>query len=289
MWQRSLRPLDPGVEEGGKKKKPAWNVSCKKNSPSDVTNREGGSLWTARKMPPRPPKPRTPSPPPTPKEPTPPPTPPPEPVQIPWRDRYQFEPMGPTLGRTNIIESAIRQIQDENILPIGHYPKDGFVNDHFTEARSASRLSNSTFTMNSNNNFGGISRMSRSSSRSKSPGPSPSPGLFSRGTVSSKQKQKESVDYTFGQYQFSNDLPPPPEPLPRPEPMPDWNRRPSQAFSDDSKMSSFKSVSLYSEPNSNFNHSNTIEKKKIKFKKSSTLLNGPMPIWLDNGDPTRGC
>ena len=191
----------------------------------------------------------------------------------------------------NIIESAIRQIQDENILPIGHYPKDGFVNDHFTEARSASRLSNSTFTMNSNNNFGGVSRMSRSSSRSKSPGPSPSPGLFSRGTVSSKQKQKESVDYTFGQYQFSNDLPPPPEPLPRPEPMPDWNRwehvklalkimffmicrRPSQAFSDDSKMSSFKSVSLYSEPNSNFNHSNTIEKKKIKFKKSSTLLNG---------------
>merc|ERR1712029_188138 len=56
-----------------------------------------------------------------------------------------------------------------------------------------------------------------------------------------------------------------------------------------SKMSSFKSVSLYSEPNSNFNHSNTTEKKKIKFKKSSTLLNGPMPIWLDNGDPTRGC
>merc|ERR1712130_438551 len=77
-------------------------------------------------------------------EPTPPPTPPPEPVQIPWRDRYQFEPMGPTLGRTNIIESAIRQIQDENILPIGHYPKDGFVNDHFTEARSSSRLSNTT-------------------------------------------------------------------------------------------------------------------------------------------------
>ena len=50
MWQRSLRPLDPGVEEDGKKKKPAWNVSRKKNSPSDVTNREGGSLWTARKM-----------------------------------------------------------------------------------------------------------------------------------------------------------------------------------------------------------------------------------------------
>ena len=48
MWQRSLRPLDPGVEDG-KKKKPSWNVSSKKISASDVTNREGGSLWTARK------------------------------------------------------------------------------------------------------------------------------------------------------------------------------------------------------------------------------------------------
>ena len=50
VWQRSLRPLDPGVEEGKKKKKPAWNVSSKKISASDVTTREGGSLWTARKM-----------------------------------------------------------------------------------------------------------------------------------------------------------------------------------------------------------------------------------------------
>ena len=50
MWQRSLRPLDPGVEEGGKKKKPAWNVSRKWNSPSMKSNHEGGSLWTARKM-----------------------------------------------------------------------------------------------------------------------------------------------------------------------------------------------------------------------------------------------
>ena len=50
VWQRSLRPLDPGVEEERRKKKPAWNVSSRKNSASEVTNREGGSLWTARKM-----------------------------------------------------------------------------------------------------------------------------------------------------------------------------------------------------------------------------------------------
>ena len=48
-WQRTLRPLDPGAEEG-KKKKPAWNVSRKWNSPSMKSNHEGGSLWTARKM-----------------------------------------------------------------------------------------------------------------------------------------------------------------------------------------------------------------------------------------------
>ena len=50
IWQRSLRPLDPGVEDGVKKKKPSWNVSSKKHSASDITTREGGSLWTARKM-----------------------------------------------------------------------------------------------------------------------------------------------------------------------------------------------------------------------------------------------
>ena len=49
VWQRSLRPLDPGVLDD-KKKKPSWNVSRKWNSPSMVTNHEGGSLWTARKM-----------------------------------------------------------------------------------------------------------------------------------------------------------------------------------------------------------------------------------------------
>merc|ERR1711971_1384928 len=94
MWQRSLRPLDPGVEDG-KKKKPSWNVSSKKISASDVTNREGGSPWTARKPQPRPPRPASPPPP---REPTPPPTPSPEPEPapepIPWRDRYQFEPLG---------------------------------------------------------------------------------------------------------------------------------------------------------------------------------------------------
>ena len=67
VWQSSLRPLDPGVQDGVRKKKPSWhvswrqqqhvyhyhiirNMSSKKNSPSDITNREGGSLWTARKM-----------------------------------------------------------------------------------------------------------------------------------------------------------------------------------------------------------------------------------------------
>jgi len=276
VWQRSLRPLDPGVQEG--KRKPSWNVSRKWNSPSMQTNREGGSLWTSRKLPPRPPKPETPPPP---KEPTPPPTPPPEPEpvpqQIPWRDRYQFEPLGATLGRTNIIESAIRQIHDEKITAIGHYPRDGFVNDHFTESRCSSRLSDKTSkTFNSVNNHADLEDLRYRASRSRSK----SPGVFSNSTVSSRQRQRQSVDYTFGQYQFSNDLPPPPEPTTRPEP--EWDRRPSQAFSDDSKMSSFKSNFSSSSSRSSY------EKKKPAFKRSDTILNGPMPIWLDN-EAARGC
>ena len=47
----------------------------------------------------------------------------------------------------NIIESAIKQIQSENITPIGHYPRDGFVNDHFAESRCSSVLSNKTFSL----------------------------------------------------------------------------------------------------------------------------------------------
>ena len=47
----------------------------------------------------------------------------------------------------NIIESAIKQIQNENITPIGHYPRDGFVNDHFAESRCSSVLSNKTFSL----------------------------------------------------------------------------------------------------------------------------------------------
>ena len=50
VWKRSLRPLDPGVLDTKRKPRPAWNVSRKWNSPSEVTHREGGSLWTARKM-----------------------------------------------------------------------------------------------------------------------------------------------------------------------------------------------------------------------------------------------
>jgi len=167
------------------------------------TNREGGSLWTSRKLPPRPPKPETPPPP---KEPTPPPTPPPEPEpvpqQIPWRDRYQFEPLGATLGRTNIIESAIRQIHDEKITAIGHYPRDGFVNDHFTESRCSSRLSDKTsktFTDNSVNNHADLDDLRYRASRSRSK----SPGVFSNSTVSSRQRQRQSVDYTFGQESIS--------------------------------------------------------------------------------------
>lgn len=288
VWQSSLRPLDPGVQDGVRKKKPSWNMSSKKNSPSDITNREGGSLWTARKIQPRPPRPVSPPPP---REPTPPPTPSPEPEPapepIPWRDRYQFEPLGATLGRTNIIESAIKQIQDENITPIGHYPRDGFVNDHFAESRCSSVLSNKTFTLNQDQGRRSSlsSRLSRS--RSGTPGPSPSPGSFSKSTLSTRQKKKESVDYTYGQYQFSElETPPPSITSPRPEP--DWERRPSQAFSDDSKMSSFKSFGSSTSRVSSTSSSANQEKKRSSFKKSSTVLNGPMPMWLDI-EPARGC
>lgn len=289
VWQRSLRPLDPGVEEEKKKKKPAWNVSSKKNSASDVTNREGGSLWTARKIQPRPPRPASPPPP---REPTPPPTPEPEPepapAPIPWRDRYQFEPLGATLGRTNIIESAIKQIQHENITPIGHYPRDGFVNDHFAESRCSSVLSNKTFTLNEDqkrrSSLG--SRSSRSRSGSVTPGVTPNPGRFSKSTLAFRQKQKESVDYKYGQYQFSEKTETPPPPMISPRPEPDWERRPSQAFSDDSKMSSFKSFASTTSRGSTSNSANS-ERKRSSFKKASTVLNGPMPMWLDI-EPVRG-
>jgi len=166
-------------------------------------------------------------------------------------------------------------------MSVGHYPKDGFVNDHFTESRCSSRLSNKTdktFTV-ANSEADYLSNL-RSLSRSRSK----SPGLFSSSTVSSRQRQRSSVLYTPGQYQFSKDLPPPPEVTPRPEPEPDWNRRPSQAFSDDSKMSSFRSASIYS---SSSNTSN--ERKRSNFKKSTTYLNGPTPLWLESEGPLRGC
>jgi len=277
-WQRSLRPLDPGVEENAKKAKPKWNCSKKWNSPSMVTNREGGSLWTARKLQPRPPRPLTPppreeTPPPPPASPPPP---QPQPQPIPWRDKYQFEPLGPTLGRSNVIESAIKQIQHENILSIGHYPKDGVIKDNFAEMRSSSRMSNGTFIINSSDtqDYSGLDSL-RSRSRSKSP------GVFSKSTLASRQRQRESVDYRFGQYAFNSDLPPPPAPQPRPEP--DWDRRPSQAGSEDSKMSSFKSFGSSSGSERNV--------RKSSFQKSATKLNGPFPLWLNDGSdskPERG-
>ena len=57
-----------------------------------------------------------------------------------------------------------------------------------------------------------------------------------------------------------------------PRPQPDWERRPSQAFSDDSKMSSFKSFksSTASTESTNIHD----KKRRSSFKKSSTLLNG---------------
>jgi len=274
-WQRSLRPLDPGVEEANKRPKPAWNCSRKWNSPSLVTNSEGGSLWTARKMQPRPPRPktppreRTPSPPPAP-------SPPPQPEPQPWRDKYQFEPLGPTLGRSNVIESAIKQIQEENILSIGHYPKDGVFKDTALDVRSNSRMSSGTYTLaSSDTNFSGLESL-RSRSRSKSP------GVFSKSTLATRQKQRESVDYRFGQYAFSPDLPPAPAPQPRPEP--DWVRRHSTAGSQDSRISETRS----------FGSSETSEKsnRRSSFKKSATKLSGPFPLWLDEDEasskPERG-
>ena len=93
---------------------------------------------------------------------------------------------------------------------------------------------------------------------------SKSPGVFSKSTVASRQKQKESVDYMFGQYAFTPDLPPPAAPQPRPEP--DWERRPSQTCSEDSKMSSFRSFGSSSGSEGNG--------RKSSFKKSATKLNG---------------
>ena len=86
------------------------------------------------------------------------------------------------------------------------------VNDHFAEWRSASRMSDATFTVaNSSSGRGSRSRSkvitasSLSSSlslSSQSPGlvsvPG-NPGLFSKATVSSRARQRASVDYTFGQ------------------------------------------------------------------------------------------
>ena len=50
---------------------------------------------------------------------------------------------------SNVIESAIKQIQDENITAIGHYPRDGVIKDNFADMRSVSRLSSGTFTLTS--------------------------------------------------------------------------------------------------------------------------------------------
>ena len=50
---------------------------------------------------------------------------------------------------SNVIESAIKQIQDENITAIGHYPRDGVIKDNFADMRSVSRLSSGTFTFTS--------------------------------------------------------------------------------------------------------------------------------------------
>ena len=51
-----------------------------------------------------------------------------------------------------------------------------------------------------------------------------------------------------------------------PRPQPDWERRPSQAFSDDSKMSSFKSFSSSTGSERNI--------RKSSFQKSPIKLNG---------------
>ena len=50
-------------------------------------------------------------------------------------------------------------------------------------------------------------------------------------------------------------------------------RRPSQAFSDDSKMSSFKSYASTNSRGSTSNSANS-ERRRSSFKKSSTVLNG---------------
>ena len=98
-------------------------------------------------------------------------------------------------------------------------PRDGVVNDHFAEWRSASRMSDATFTVaNSSSGRGSRSRskviitpssLSSLSSSLSSLSPNPqspglvsvpgNPGLFSKATVSSRARQRASVDYTFGQ------------------------------------------------------------------------------------------
>ena len=157
-----------------------------------------------------------------------------------------------------MIESAIKQIQEENILSIGHYPKDGVFKDTALDVRSNSRMSSGTYTLaSSDTNFSGLESL-RSRSRSKSP------GVFSKSTLATRQKQRESVDYRFGQYAFSPDLPPAPAPQPRPEP--DWVRRHSTAGSQDSRISETRS----------FGSSETSEKanRRSSFKKSATKLSG---------------
>jgi len=145
-WKETLRPLSPEMVRSGERKvKPSWNVSMKQNSPAEQTHSEGGSLWTQRKMPPRPPRPVEPTPSPKPANPSP----PPEPV-LPWRDRYQFEPLGPTLGRSNIIKSVIKQIQDENISVHGHYPRDVSINN---DTVNPSNMLNKTFAQKKKKRF----------------------------------------------------------------------------------------------------------------------------------------
>jgi len=193
---------------------------------------------------------------------------------VPWRDRYQFEPLGPTLGRSNVIESAIKQIQDENITAIGHYPRDGVIKDNFADMRSVSRLSSGTFTLTSGDTQCSGLESARSRSRSKSP------GVFSKSTLASRQKQRESVDYRFGQYAFSPDLPPA---SPQPRPQPDWEVRPaSRAASEESRLTSFQSLGSSS--------ASEKHNRRSSFKKSVTKLTGPFPLWLSPEEvkPERG-
>ena len=63
---------------------------------------------------------------------------------------------------SNVIESAIKQIQEENILSIGHYPRERVISgsgirDNSLDVRSNSRMSSGTFTLaSSDTQFSGL-------------------------------------------------------------------------------------------------------------------------------------